>query len=73
MTEKQKGEVKWFSEEKGYGFIHGDDNREYFFHYSSIIMTGHKILFQEDRVEFTVEENEKGLAAKEIVRLIEKT
>ena len=38
------GKVKMFNKEKGYGFIHGEDNKDYFFHYSALIMEGFKTI-----------------------------
>lgn len=61
------GKVKWFNEEKGFGFIDGDDGKSYFCHYSSIEMLGHKILFEDQPVQFEPGENEKGLFAKNII------
>ena len=54
------GEVKWFSGGKGYGFIQGDDGRDYFCHQSQIQMDGFRTLEQGQRVTFEVEESEKG-------------
>ncbi len=73
MTETMKGTVKWFSEKKGYGFITGADGKDYFFHHSSIVMSGFKTLYEEDQVEFIPERNEKGLMAKEVIRVIDKS
>ena len=61
------GTVKWFSKEKGYGFITRDDNKEdVFVHFSAIQQRGFKTLEQGQRVEFEVEEDPKGLRAKNV-------
>lgn len=52
MEEKMKGTVAWFSEAKGYGFIIGDDTKEYFCHFSAIQMEGFKFLTEGQKVEF---------------------
>jgi CspA family cold shock protein len=61
-----KGKVKMFNKEKGYGFIRTDDNRDVFFHHSSILMDGYKTAETGEAVEFEVEETDKGPRAKNI-------
>ena len=61
-----KGTVKWFDERKGYGFIQQDDGKDVFVHFSSITMAGFKTLAEGDEVTFDVEENERGLVAKNV-------
>ena len=67
MSDRMKGQVKWFSAPKGYGFI-GQDNGEedVFVHFSSIAMEGFKKLLKGQMVEYTVEEGAKGLQAVDV-------
>lgn len=61
------GTVKWFNNNKGFGFIVPDENGgDLFAHYSSIQMPGYKSLNEEDRVEFEIQEGPKGLQAVNI-------
>ncbi len=70
MTERITGTVKWFNGEKGYGFITRDDGgKDAFVHYSAIQGNGFKSLEEGDRVEFTVEQGQKGPQAKDVVKL----
>ena len=62
-----KGKVKWFNDEKGYGFIGSDDGKDIFCHYSAIQMQGRKKLMEGDRVEFEIEASEKGPRAKNVL------
>ncbi len=57
------GTVKWFNESKGFGFIEQEDGDDVFVHHSSINATGFKNLNEGDKVTFTVEQGQKGLAA----------
>lgn len=63
MTRIKIGKCKWFNEKKGFGFITGDDEVDYFVHYSAIQGRGFKTLVEAEPVEFQVEETEKGLQA----------
>ncbi|MBS1253370.1 MAG: Cold shock-like protein CspE [Anaerolineales bacterium] len=71
FTERHYGEVKWFNESKGYGFItqeHGDD---IFVHYSGIEGEGFKVLAEGHRVEFEIESTSKGPQAVHVIPLSE--
>jgi len=59
-----QGTVKFFNRIKGFGFIKGDDEKDYFVHISAI--EGGKFLNENDRVEFDGMEDEKGLKAQNI-------
>ena len=63
-----EGIVKWFSEKKGYGFIEQTDGPDIFVHYSSINTTGFKTLAEGERVNFDLEESDRGLVAKNVTR-----
>lgn len=62
-----KGMVKWWSLDRGHGFILGDDGKEYFVHYSAVKMNGRKNLEWAQDVEFEPLETEKGPRAAEVV------
>ena len=61
-----QGTVKWFSNEKGYGFIERETGDDLFVHFSEISMDGYKTLVQGQRVEFEVAEGDKGLQASTV-------
>ena len=61
-----QGTVKWFSNEKGYGFIERESGDDLFVHFSEISMDGYKTLVQGQRVEFEVTEGGKGLQASTV-------
>ena len=61
-----RGTVKWFNNEKGYGFIACGDLEDIFVHYSSILKDGYKTLNEGDIVDFKLIETAKGLQANEV-------
>ena len=63
------GTVKWFSKEKGYGFITQESGPDVFVHHASIQGGGFKMLYEGERVEFEIIEEPKGLKAQNVVRL----
>jgi len=69
MSERLTGTVKWFNGQKGYGFISRDDGDDVFVHYSAIEGQGFRNLEEGDRVEFVVEQGQKGPAAAEVRRV----
>jgi len=58
-----QGQVKWFNDAKGYGFITQEGGEDVFVHYSAIQAQGFKSLAEGDRVEFEVTRGPKGLQA----------
>ena len=64
-----KGTVKWFNAEKGYGFITGEDGNDVFVHYSGLNMEGFKSLEEGQEVEYDVTEGAKGPQAVNVTKL----
>ena len=62
-----RGKVKWFNNEKGYGFIECNDLEDIFVHYSAIAKEGYKTLKEGDIVDFKLIETSKGLQAVDVV------
>ncbi|MFW5968207.1 MAG: cold-shock protein [Persicimonas sp.] len=67
---KVQGKVKWFNEDKGYGFIERDDGGDdVFLHFSALAQTGFKTIAEDAAVEFNVEMGPKGPKASDVVQL----
>jgi CspA family cold shock protein len=64
-----KGKVKWFSNQKGYGFITPESGNDVFVHHSAIQGEGYKTLEEGQEVEFEIENGPKGEQAKNVVKL----
>ena len=64
-----KGTVKWFNNQKGYGFISDENGDDIFVHFSALNMSGFKVLEEGDKVEFEVIEGEKGPQAANVTKL----
>jgi len=66
----QKGTVKWFSDQKGFGFISPEDNTgDVFVHFSGLQGGGYKSLNEGDQVEFEITEGPKGKQATNVLTL----
>jgi len=63
---REKGSVKWFNANKGFGFITRDSGEDVFVHFRSIRGEGHRVLHDGQRVEFEVSEGDKGLQADDV-------
>ena len=63
-----KGTVKWFNQDKGFGFITGEDGNDVFAHFSAIQSDGFKTLDEGQAVTFDTEEGPRGLQATNIVK-----
>ena len=61
-----RGEVKWFNNAKGYGFLGRDDGPDVFVHFSAVQVQGYKSLREGDAVEFDVIQGAKGLQADQV-------
>ena len=66
MTEQ--GTVKWFNNEKGFGFITRESGPDVFVHHTAILSEGYRSLNEGDRVTFEVVQGQKGLQARNVVR-----
>ena len=64
---REQGTVKWFNATKGYGFITREGGDDVFVHYSAIEAEGYKTLNEGQRVEFTITQGPKGLAASIVI------
>ena len=67
MADRQKGIVKWFNERKGFGFFEKEDGSDVFVHFYSIKSDEFKTLKDDQAVEFTLVNNEKGESAEEVI------
>ena len=65
----QNGTVKWFNNQKGYGFLSDSEGKEIFVHYSNLNMDGFKTLEEGQAVEFEVINGAKGLQAVNVSKL----
>ena len=68
-----RGHVKWFNNEKGYGFIDYKENEDIFVHYSAIKLDGYKTLSEGQFVEFKLIETPKGYQALDVKPVKEPT
>ena len=66
MSDAIVGTVKWFNDDKGYGFIARDGERDVFVHFRAIEMDGRKSLREGQQVEFTIGEGQKGPQAENV-------
>lgn len=65
----QVGKVKWFSGQKGYGFIECEDGQDVFVHFSAIKSEGYKTLEEGQKVQFDIVQGEKGPQAEDVVKI----
>ena len=67
MADRETGTVKWFNDAKGFGFIQRESGDDVFVHHSSIRSEGFRSLAEGQKVEFSVVQGQKGLAAEGVV------
>ncbi len=66
-----QGKVKWFNDQKGFGFICGEGGQDIFVHHTSIVADGFRTLKEGEPVEFDCEPGPKGLKATNVKRVSE--
>ena len=67
MADRETGTVKWFNDAKGFGFIQRESGDDVFVHHTSIRSGGFRSLAEGQKVEFSVVQGQKGLAAEGVV------
>jgi CspA family cold shock protein len=65
-----QGQVRWFNNTKGYGFIGREDGPDVFVHYSAIVGEGYKTLNEGDAVEFEIVQGPKGPQAGNVIKVL---
>jgi cold shock protein len=66
---RTQGKVKWFNDQKGFGFISGEEGQDIFVHHTAIAAEGFRTLKEGEAVEFDCEPGPKGLKATNVTRL----
>jgi len=69
VAERETGTVKWFNKTKGFGFIEREEGEDIFVHYTAIRGEGFRTLQPNDKVEFTIEDSDKGPQAQDVASL----
>ncbi len=69
MADTVSGTVKWFNDQKGFGFIEHEGGKDVFVHHSAIVSEGFRSLAEGDKVEFTIEQGPKGPNAAGVRRI----
>ncbi len=69
MSQRETGTVKWFNDQKGFGFIQRSQGDDIFVHHNSIETNGHKTLKENAVVEFEVVSTPKGMAAAKVTTI----
>ncbi|HYM81903.1 MAG TPA: cold shock domain-containing protein [Candidatus Limnocylindria bacterium] len=64
-----RGTVKWFNDQKGYGFIAADGHQDVFVHHSAIEGNGFRTLHEGEMVEFEVKSSERGAEASHVTKI----
>ncbi|MFD1928187.1 cold-shock protein [Sporosarcina siberiensis] len=64
-----QGKVKWFSSEKGYGFIEADDGSDVFVHFTGVVGEGFKTLDEGESVSFEIVEGNRGPQAANVLKI----
>ena len=65
------GKVKWFNSKRGYGFITGEDGKDYFVYFKDINMDGFKTLEEGQKVTFDTKETDRGISACNVTPIVE--
>ena len=65
----ERGKIKWFNAEKGYGFIERENAKDVFVHFSAINMVGYKTLEEGAEVQFDIVDGQKGDQAANVTRI----
>jgi CspA family cold shock protein len=68
VGDRFQGKVKWFNDQKGYGFITREGGQDVFVHHSAIQMEGFRTLAEGDNVSYEIQEGGKGLQAVNVTR-----
>lgn len=69
QSAKVTGTVKWFNDQKGFGFLAQEGGKDVFVHHSAIVADGYRSLAEGDRVEFSITQGPKGPAAENVRKI----